>query len=370
MLLCHRLDQGGSERQMTEVAKGLNRDAFSPHVGSFHPIGIRAVELQAAKVPILHLPVTSFASLSTLRGGLTFLRYIKRHQIRLVHSFDVPLNIFAVPFATLAQSPVVLSSQRAHRQLTPGIYTQLLRLTDKLVDGIVVNCLHMRDHLIIDEHVPPNLVHLCYNAIDLSVFNREQLPSALPADFVPKGGTVIGVVCALRPEKGLITLISAFEIVHRCHPTTRLLIVGSGPMLEALKFQVETLSLRNVTMFVSRTADVAPWLRAMAIFVLPSETEAFSNSLMEAMACGCCCVASLVGGNPELLGSNTRGLLFAKGNAGDLAKALSTLLRDTSMRDSLADAGNRYIHSFDKSVSIRCMEELYSMVLEERRTKN
>ena len=361
LLLAHSLDLGGTERQMTEVAKGLDRQRFEPHIATFHPQGIRADELRAHGVPVLHLPVTSFVSGSALQGGLALIRYIRQHRIRLVHSFDVPLNIFAVPFARLAHDPVVLSSQRAHRSLTPGIYTRLLRITDQMVDGIVVNCEHMREHLMNDERVPSSLIHLCYNGIDLAVFHRERKP-ALP----PEHTVVIGVVCALRPEKGLTNLLEAFARLHRNHANARLLIVGSGPMLSELEALAEALNVRAWCRFEPKTADVAPWMRAMDIFVLPSLSEALSNSLMEAMACGCCCVASRVGGNPELLGNDeSRGLLFAKGDSADLAKALERLIGGAAARAHFSQAGHRFIHeSFSQSRSVKRMEKIYEEFLD------
>lgn len=355
LLLAHRLDLGGSERQMTEVAKALDRNVFTPHVGCFHPDGIRGEELRAAGIPILHLPVSSFASPSALRGGIAMIRYIRQHKIRLVHSFDVPLNIFSVPFARLAHGPIVLSSQRAHRNLTPGMYTRLLRITDQMVDGIVVNCLHMRDHLVEDEHVDRDLIHLCYNGIDLSIFHREGREPA---------GQVIGVVCALRPEKGLLTLIRGFATVHKRHPSARLVIVGSGPMLPQLEEEADTLGIRPLCTFVHKTHEVAQWMRRIDIFVLPSLSEAFSNSLMEAMACGCCCVASRVGGNPELIGEDTRGLLFPKEDSAGLADALDRLLRDQNLRNELSQEGYQFIrHGFSQTKSVSRMEAIYRSFL-------
>ena len=355
LLLAHRLDLGGSERQMTEVAKSLDRERFAPHVGCFHPGGIRGEELRAAGVSILHLPVTSFASPSAIRGGFALIQYIRRHRIRLVHSFDVPLNIFGVPFAKLAHNPVVLSSQRAHRNLTPGMYTQLLRLTDQMVDGIVVNCLHMRDHLIEDERVDRSLIHLCYNGIDFSTFHsRGRKPP----------GQVIGVVCALRPEKGLLTLLQGFAAAHRSNAGATLVFVGSGPMLPQLEAEADALGIRELCTFVPKTSEVADWMRKIDIFVLPSLSEAFSNSLMEAMACGCCCIASRVGGNPELIGEETRGLLFQKENGEALGEALNKLLTDSALRNELANAGYRFIHeNFSLEQSTKCMEMLYGKFL-------
>jgi glycosyltransferase involved in cell wall biosynthesis len=326
-------------------------------VATFHPSGIRADELRAAGVPILHLPVTSFLSFSALRGGFDLIRYIRRYGIQIIHAFDVPSNIFAVPFGRIARVPVVLSSQRAHRELTPGLYTKLLRLTDQMVDGTVVNCVHMREHLINDERVSPGQIHLCYNGIDLSLFNRCREPAEVPDPSV----ITIGTVCALRAEKGLPTLIEAFALTNRVQPKTRLLMVGSGPMLPHLEARAEALGVRALCTFVHKTANVAPWMLSMDIFVLPSLSEALSNSLMEAMACGCCCIASDVGGNPELMGQNTRGLLFPKGDAASLAARLCQLAGNTVLRNELSAAGHNYIHSrFSQSQSVRTMSEIYN----------
>ena len=66
LLLARELDLGGSERQMTEIAKTLDRSRFIPHVGCFRPQGIRNAELAARGVPIVHFPVDSFASFGAI----------------------------------------------------------------------------------------------------------------------------------------------------------------------------------------------------------------------------------------------------------------------------------------------------------------
>ena len=70
-----------------------------------------------------------------------------------MHTFDYPLTCFAVPAARLFGVPVVLSSQRGHRDLIPPSDRQLIRLTDLLVDGIVVNCRAVQEDLISEEDV-------------------------------------------------------------------------------------------------------------------------------------------------------------------------------------------------------------------------
>jgi len=139
------------------------------------------------------------------------------------------------------------------------------------------------------------------------------------------------------------------------------LIVGSGPEGERLQSQARQLGILEKCVFVPATDRVAAWLRAMDIFVLPSLSEAFSNSLMEAMACGCCPVASRVGGNPELLGDSERGVLFEAGNPVELAAVLHSLIGDRQRREVLAAAAASFIRSgFSIESSAARMQEIYS----------
>ena len=354
--MIYKLDIGGTERQLTEIARNLDPRRFEVHVACLHSEGLRADELRAGGIRVVSFPMPSFFSLQAARQAVAIIRYIRRNRIDLVHAFDVPMDIYGVPIAAMARGPIVLSSQRAHRELTPGLYHRLLRLTDHMVDGIVVNCEHMRRHLIDDEHVRARLIHLCYNGLDTSVFRPAESKQ-------PSEKTVIGVVCALRPEKGLATLLDAFA---RLDPhSAELLIVGSGPSLSALEFQAADLGISARCRFVPATENVADWLRKIDIFVLPSLSEALSNALMEAMACGCCVVASRVGGNIELVGeAELRGVLFEKGNAAQLAEELKVLCDDPARRARLASAATEFIHrGFTIEASVSRMAAIYDKFL-------
>lgn len=331
LLMCRELGAGGSERQLTEVAKALDRSRFSVHVGCFRD-GFQSEELRRSGVSVVRLPVTSFASSSAIRGAVVLNRYLRRERIQVVHTFDYPLTVFAVPVARGSRVPVVLSSVRGNRALNPASYNRVLRWTDKLVDGIVVNCEALRRSVAEDEGVPAGRIHVCRNGIDISKF-------AFQRD--PQPDVTIGVVCVLRPEKGLDTLIEAFAAVYRTHPVIRLVIVGSGPELPRLQDLAGTRGVSAACHFEPATSNVASWLARMDIFVLPSLNEALSNALMEAMACGCAVIASNVGGNPELVEDGTTGLLFEVRDAASLAVQLRRLLDDSALRTRLSRSGSQ-----------------------------
>ena len=361
--MARELGLGGTERQLAELAMALDRGRFEPHVGCFTGGGFRARELRDAGVPILDLGVHSLVSVSALQGAGRMGAYLSRHGISLVHAFDVPLDLFAVPVAKACRVPVVLSSQRAHRSLTPGATQRhLLRQTDRMVDGIVVNSRAVARELADEDGVPQSLMRLAYNGLDTGTFRRDGVRAAVPWH---NPGAVIGVVCALRPEKGLHLLLEAFARVRATHREARLLVVGSGPMQHELQACASRLELGPDCHFQPAEQNVAPWLRAMDIFVLPSLSESLSNSLMEAMACGCCPIASDTGGNPELVRDGETGLLFPSGDSGALAARLDLVLNDAVLRRRLAEDAERTIaEGFTREAAARTMGTIYHEFLE------
>jgi L-malate glycosyltransferase len=368
MLMARELGPGGTERQLTEIARALDRSLFDVHVACFRE-GIRSDELRRAGVRVLRLPITSFMKPDALVGAWQLGAYLRRHRIQIVHTFDYPLNCFGVPVARAFRIPIVLSSQRAHRHLTPpGLYRRLLGFTDKLVDGIVVNSDAVRRDLIANEHLPASLLHLCYNGIDLSRFHPEAR-TRVPA--LAGSSVVIGVVCVLRPEKGIPLLLQAFAQSAAYDRNARLLIVGSGSELPALETLAVDLGIRNQCIFQPAVSDVAPWLESIDIFVLPSLSEALSNSLMEAMASGCTCIASDTGGNPELIRHGHTGLLFRTGDADDLTQKMRSVIADPQLRTELAQASTELVgRQFSLQASVTCMQNIYQTYLAARRSRS
>jgi L-malate glycosyltransferase len=345
---------------MTQIARALDRTQFIPHVGCFIPGGVRDRELRFAGVPIVQFPVTSFRNLSPFTSARMFRRYIQEHQISLVHAFDTPSNVFTALWARTTRVTKLVTSQRAHRDLVSPGYRRLLRISDRRAHSIVVNCEFLRHHLIDDERAPADRIHLCYNGVDLEEFQPgpRKRPAALTGD-----GLVIGVICALRPEKGLDTLLTAFANLSRSVESLRLAVVGHGPSLESLRALAHRLGVESRVHFEPGTARVIDWLHAFDIFVLPSLSEAFSNALMEAMACRCAVVASRVGGNPELVAED-RGRLFASGDPQDLERTVRQLIEQPDLRARLACAGAEFVQrNLSLTASARRMEEIYRLTL-------
>jgi L-malate glycosyltransferase len=332
------LGLGGIERDVTKLALGFDRSRYVPYVATYKPFGPRFDELSAAGISILPLEFPSLLSTKALSAALQLRSFIRRHDIRVVHAFD-PSSVFAVPLARLLRVPVVLSSQLGHRQLHDPRTRNQLKYVDRWSDVVVVNCESLRRHLAEDYDVPMAHIELCYNGVKTADFFPGK--GVLPPE-VAGSPCIIGAISVLRPEKALHELQEAFAKVRHLTPGCKLLIAGNGPELSRLEEYRQRLNLQEDCVLKPAVAAVAPLMRGIDIFVSCSHSEAFSNAILEAMACGCCLVGSRVGGTPELIGNDERGLLFQPGNVDDLADKLARLMRDSESRRQMGARAAEY----------------------------
>lgn len=354
LLMSHSLGHGGGERQLGLMALSLERARYAPHVAACDG-GYQAERLREAGVPFFDIGSRSLMSRAALSEGLRLRRYIREHSIRLVQTFDYSMNVFGIPVARSVAGVVALSNLRCHMDLIPTRYRRLNHWAHRISQGVVVNSKALRSHLVKDYQIPEPKIFTCYNGIDTAVFHPGPRERA---------SVVIGTVCVLRPEKNLPLLLEAFAVVAGVRDDARLLVVGSGPEEGALKTLANRLGIAERCVFQPSTPDVPRFLAEMDVFVSPSLTEGLSNAIMEAMASGCCVVASDVGGTGELIEDGVTGLLFPSRDKDALADRLLRVIDDRTRREALAAAGAARMRvSFSLQSAAARMQQIYDSVL-------
>src|SRR6185295_18328174 len=178
----------------------------------------------------------------------------------VVHTIDLPSNIFGQPGAALAGVTARIANRR---EINPGrsfAELALQRLAYACAHRIVANSRAAADRLLV-ERVPARKISVVPNGLDTSLFD------APPAKTTRRKVTV---VANLRPEKGHDLLINAAPAILARFPDARFELIGGGTELAALQAQAEQRGVRAAFAFDGHCENVAERLRAAEIFVLPS----------------------------------------------------------------------------------------------------
>ena len=197
-----------------------------------------------------------------------------------------------------------------------------------------------------------------YNGIDPSDFADLPTRSSNKPTILFVGG--------LEPRKGLEYLVHAMEMIVEKLPETRLIAVAKTGFRGTDEWDwFRTLGDRlgleeHLDFHESVSQDkLLEFYSECDVLALPSKTEGWGLSLMEAMACGKPVVASRVGGVPELVRDGIDGILVEPGDVRGLAEALIRLLTDSSLRREMGLAGQSRISEFSWDDTARVAMEAY-----------
>ena len=372
---------GGTERQVVNLVRGLDRSRFDPSFACLKRWGHFLNDIQDQQIPIAEYRITSLYKPGTFWQQLQFARQLRRNRIQIAHSYNFYANVFAVPAARLAGVPVVVASIRdTGLGMTPA-KMRVHRRVCQLADCVLVNAEAVRQWLI-GQGYSADKVAVIRNGIDLS---RVVAPGAgaglRRALGLPEGARLVVVLARLVPSKGIENFLEAAAAVARSRPDVRFLIVGerfvsgegdsgAAPEIqykESLQQLASRLGVGERVLFTGYRAEVADVLSQSAVSVLPSVSgEGLPNAVLESMAAGVPVVATRVGGTAEVIERDgVEGLLVPPRDPAALARAIGAVLDDRGLALRLAQEGRRRaVEQFSLERMVRATEDLYTRLLE------
>jgi len=195
--------------------------------------------------------------------------------------------------------------------------------------------------------VEPAKINVIHNAIDFGNEVKAGATRPVPADL-PGDGQIIMTACRLTKWKGVDRLIKAMPEIIKRLSRVYLVILGDGPELENLRQLVQSLNLTEQIKFLNRVPheSVLKYLSRADVFVLNTNYEGLSHTLLEAMKAGVPVIATNVGGNPEVITDGRNGLLIDYNNQNQLTEAICRLLADRPLAKSLAEAATVKLKDF------------------------
>lgn len=341
---------GGTEGQMIELARRLDRRRFEVHLACLHRKGAWVSRAAANVNDIAEFPIHSFKRAHVLARMWQFAAWCRERRIAVLHATDLYSNVFALPAAALAGVPVRIGSRREINPDKSGGLITLQRASYACAHGIVANSTAVAERLR-RERVSARAIRVIPNGIDVDAYRTRTSEGPVRR---------IVTVANLRPEKAHEVLIDAFASLSKTDRRLELLVVGTGSRLEELKTIAAGRGVAARVRFLGHRDDVPLILPESDVFVLASRSEAFPNSLMEAMAAGLPVIATAVGGVPELVQDRVNGILIPPDDRGALVRALRCLIKDPAQAAALGRAARETIQSrFSFNRMVSSFEDLY-----------
>jgi glycosyltransferase involved in cell wall biosynthesis len=210
--------------------------------------------------------------------------------------------------------------------------------------------------------MPP--VEILYHGLDPAALTGVDTTDGVRESLgIPKDAPVVGTVANFRPEKGHRYLLEAAAHVRQSFPDVRFVLVGHGPLEDAIRRQVRQMHLEDNVIFTGSRDDAQRLTASFDIFALPSVYEGLSIALIEALSLGTPAVVTRAGGVTEVVSHGVNGMIVPARDPVALGDAILSLMNDQSLRQRLAEAGKVRAADFDIRVAVHRMEEVYRELL-------
>lgn len=316
----------GAERMAESLICGLAELGVEVHAASLYDFESPITSgLRERAIPLQSFGKRDGLDLSIV-GKLR--RYFKAVRPDIVHTHLYAAK-YAIPAAHASGVPVCLHTVHsiASEDLS-GIDTVLQRWFYSHGWAVPVAISPEVKRTVSEEYgIPEDEVPMVLNGVARRTLPKRDVKSDSPFTFLHIG--------RFEPVKNHELLLDAFRIVHATHEDCRLVLVGKGPLLERVRLKVENLGLSKSVEIVGEVADVAPYLAEADVFVLPSEYEGLPITLVEALQAGVPCIASNVGGIPDIVHDGGNGLLVEP-TLDAVAQAMARVLDDRALLSRLA----------------------------------
>jgi L-malate glycosyltransferase len=366
---------GGTERQVVNIAKGLDPGRFDLQFGCLHRVGEFLAECDAQSWPIAEYKTRRLYGYATLKKQMAFGRSLRRQGIQILHTYGFYPNVFAIPTARFAGVPVIIGSVRDIGDIWTPWQHRVQKVCLRLADHIIVNAEAIKRDLLNRGYRTERLT-VIPNGIDCERFLVPHTGQTVRRELnIPPDAPVVGVLARLTRIKGHEYFIRAAALIAARVPQVRLLIVGDTNVNKEYRAELKQLTmklgLQDRVIFTGFRLDVSELLPVLSVSVLPSlGLEGLSNSLLESMAAGLPVVATRVGGSPEIVEDGVCGLLVPPADAEALAGAICRLLEDKALANRLGQAARQRVlscYSLDQAVATT--ERLYHELLRRSRLR-
>jgi L-malate glycosyltransferase len=287
-------------------------------------------------------------------------------KLDLVHAhYAIPHAISAYLAREILRTPLKVITTLHGTDITlVGLepsFLPVMKFSIEQSDGVTAVSRFLREKTTTNYNIDKD-IRVIPNFVDTGKYRRVEQPE-VRVKFAPPEERVLIHVSNFRPVKRVEDVIRIFGEVRKKVPS-RLLLVGDGPERSACEILTREMNLQQHVRFLGKQLELVPILSSADLMLMPSQSESFGLSALEAMACDVPVISSSVGGLPELQVHGETGYIAEIGDIDRMAKYAVDLLTNDVKRRQFGKAGRtRAVENFDVRKIVTMYEEYYTECL-------
>jgi N-acetyl-alpha-D-glucosaminyl L-malate synthase BshA len=350
------LGTGGAERLLLSILRKLNGNKFDSVVVSLYQDDDYMDEFLKAGVKVYKIGYRQKLNPCIVWKIVSIIR---REKPDIIHTHLPHATIWGRMAAALSGCRVVLTTEHntCVWKRSRGAFYILYKLTYRRNGAIIAISHAVKNEMIRRFGIPEGYIQVIYNGVELNALKGK---SEIPEELDGIGHPIIGTVGRLHRVKGHEYLIEAFGKIQKRYANANLVIVGDGREKSRLKWLSQELGLQGSVHFLGTKKNIYGILSMMDIFVFPSLQEGLGIALIEACAAGKPCVASKIGGIPEVTEDGVTGFLVPPGDDTAIAEKVIELLEDEEKAKGMGNSARSFCRQqFNIERKVEALQSLY-----------
>jgi N-acetyl-alpha-D-glucosaminyl L-malate synthase BshA len=367
---------GGSGVVATELGKALALRGHEIHFISYAmPTRLNGFvdnifyhEVEINNYPLFEFPLYSIALASKM------VEVTKFHDLDLLHAH------YAIPHATSAYlAREILKSESDNARdikfittlhgtditltgLEPS-FLPTMKFSIEKSDGVTAVSKFLRDKTQQQYKIEKD-IEVIPNFIDIEKYKRQvdEKTGCFKKNFAPNGEKILIHTSNFRALKRVQDVIKVFNEVRK-KVDTKLILIGDGPERSECEILARELGISEDIKFMGKQDALVELLSVADIFLIPSQSESFGLSALEAMSCGVPVISSSVGGLPELNHHGDTGYIAEIGDVERMAKYAIELLTNEKRYEKMSINARKRAEEFSEDIIVPLYERYYEKII-------
>jgi glycosyltransferase involved in cell wall biosynthesis len=345
LFLSTSMGMGGADKQLLSAAQEIRSRGHEVLIVSLTPLGPMGLEARSIGIPTESLGMRR--GLADPRGLVRLVRLVRAWRPDVLHSHMVHANIMARALRPFVRVPAMVST--IHNIYEGGrLRMAAYRLTNRLVDQMTIVSQAAADRFVTEGIVPKELLRVIPNGVDTDRFRN------VPASARESWRRSMGVeqefvwlaIGRFEIAKDYPNMLRGFVRVRERHLGAVLLLVGQGSLQGETEALAQAPGLGGAVRFLGVRHDIPELMSAADGYVLSSAWEGMPMVLLEAAAAGLPIVATMVGGNHEVVSDGESGFLVPPRDHDALGSAMLRLMGlSAAQRRAMGEWGREHVRT-------------------------